>query len=629
MTDRHSNTYRSDIDGLRAVAIVPVVAYHVGIHAARGGFIGVDVFFVISGFLISQVLVAEIEQNRLSIVGFYERRIRRILPALLTVLAVTSAMYYLVSLPSEFVDYSKSLIAAAASVSNFYFWLHASYFDGTASTRPLLHTWSLAVEEQFYVFWPAYLYLAYRYCRRHVILLTAAVALLSLLISAVGAFTNQAATFYLLHTRAWELLMGSLLALGAIKTPLAAFTRNALSVVGIALIAISVVAVSPDLPFPGLLALPSCLGAALIILAGRDGPSWIGRILSWRPIVFIGLISYSLYLWHWPIAVFQRGGYLTLVAGQSEKVQKLSIILVSTVFATLSWRFVEQPFRSGPRRPARAPLMRMAAAGSGALVLVGIVGWYYAGFPARYSPQELGIASYLQYEGGKAYRANQCFLNIPDGRQEFAPECLSLATDKKNYLLLGDSHAADLWYGLSSTYPAINFLQATSVDCYPTILHGLGERLHCTRLIDGVFHDFLATHHVDRVIISARWTAAELPRVAATLAWLKQKDIAVTLVGPAEIYDGPLPRLMIIGSRRGEMHFPDEHWDQSLRQLDQQMSALAAESGAQYVSMLDLLCVDKNCITADGSGMPIFFDNEHFTEEGSKIAAQKLAGVGW
>jgi peptidoglycan/LPS O-acetylase OafA/YrhL len=620
--------YRSDIDGLRAVAVVPVVIYHLGVHAIRGGFVGVDVFFVISGYLITQVLIGDIEQGRFSILGFYERRVRRILPALLAVLAATAAVYFTVSLPDEFAEFSKTLLAAAASVSNIYFWLHAGYFDGTALTTPLLHTWSLAVEEQFYVLWPICLYLMYRFHRKHVLLLTAGAALVSLSISAVGAFTHPVATFYWLHTRAWELLLGSLLALNIVSSPLGAAARNALSILGIALIGGAVCLLSPDLPFPGLLALPPCVGAALIILSGRDGPSWVGRILSWRPIVFVGLISYSLYLWHWPITVLQRGGYLTLVPGQSGRIQNLAVIGASFAIAALSWRFIEQPFRTGPWRPSRRTLMRIAAAGTAVIAGAGIVGWSTGGFPARYSDQELRIAAVLSYHGRRYYRVHRCFLISSSERSDFAPECLSLAATKKNYLLLGDSHAADLWYGLDATFPAINFLQATAADCYPTVAHSLGERSYCTRLMDGIFQKFLIAHSVDEVVISARWTAAEMPRLSATLLWLKDRHIAATVLGPVAIYDGPLPRLMIIGARKGKPNAADSHWDYSLRQLDAQLAQVARNAGANYISMLDLLCRQSACLTTDDQGLPIYPDAEHFTGEGSLIVAQRLKDRG-
>ena len=548
------------------------------------------------------------------------------MPALLVFLAATFFVYFLLSLPSELVDFSKSLIAAAASVSNIYFWLHAGYFDSPALTKPLLHTWSLAVEEQFYLFWPAYLYLAYRLCRRHVVRLTVIVALISLLLSAVGAFTNQSATFYLLHTRAWELLLGSLLAMGLVAAGLGTIARNALSLTGITLIVVSVLAMRSDLPFPGLMALPPCLGAAMIILAGRDGSSFAGRMLSWWPITFIGLISYSLYLWHWPINVLQQTSAI-LVTGQPDRVQKLAVIGASIVMAALSWKFVEQPFRTGPWRPSRGALLRFAAVGTSVVIVLGIVGWTAGGFPARYSAAELHIASYLEYDPGKVFRVG-CFLTGNHDREEFAPECLTLSETKPNYLLMGDSHSADLWYGLQATYSGINFLQANASDCFPTLEHALGEWAGCTRVTDEILHAFLANHHVDRVVIAARWRADLLPRVSATLRWFKQRGIAVTLIGPAVDYDAPLPRLILFATRKHDPRLPDRHWDHSLRQLDVQMSELARQAGAEYVSLLKLLCSGDSCLTTDDQGMPLLFDREHFTVDGSITVARMLESGG-
>jgi peptidoglycan/LPS O-acetylase OafA/YrhL len=607
---------------------MPVVLYHLGIRAARGGFVGVDIFFVISGFLISQRLIEDIEQDHFSILAFYERRIRRILPALIVVLAVTAGIYFAVSLPGEFVEFSKTLIAAATSVSNIYFWQHANYFAGTGLSTPLLHTWSLAVEEQFYIVWPVCLYLMHRHSRPHVVLITAMVTAASFLASAVGAFTHPTATFYLLHTRAWELSLGALLALNAVSVQMGPAARNALSIAGLALIAATILMVSSELPFPGLLALPPCLGAAMIILAGRDGPSLIGHLLSWRPVVFIGLISYSLYLWHWPITVMHRGGYLAVIHGQSARMQNLAVLGASLAVAALSWKFVEQPFRKGPWRPSRRTLMRLAAYGTAALVVVGIVGWGADGFPARYSHQELRIASYLNYHGRKFYRLDRCFIISPYGAPEFAPECLGLSATKRNFLVLGDSHAADLWYGLDAAYPDINFLQATAADCYPTLVHGLGERSYCTRLIDDVLHTFLAAHHVDGIVISARWTEDELPKLLETLTWLEQRGFPVTLFGPVPVYDGPLPRLIITGMRAGDPGSPDRHWDHSLRQLDAKLAKVAEKSNAQYVSVLDLLCPQSACLVMDGEGLPIYSDTEHFTAGGSTMLAQRLKDRG-
>jgi peptidoglycan/LPS O-acetylase OafA/YrhL len=614
--------HRRDIDGLRAIAVLPVVAYHVGIHAVPGGFVGVDIFFVISGFLITQVLLQDIHNDRFSLVRFYERRVRRILPALLFVLLLTFIVCARYSLPSELIDFSKSLIAAALSVSNIYFWQTSGYFAAPALTKPLLHTWSLAVEEQFYIFWPLLLWLGLRLFKRHLLAATLIVIILSLAVSAVGAFTNASATFYWVHTRAWELLMGGVLPLGLLSRPLGPLLRNVLVLIGVALIAGSVALINADMPFPGLLAVPPCLGAFLIILAGRDGETLAGHVLSWRPIAFIGIISYSLYLWHWPLTVFQKN-YALLISGGSDRTQKLVIIAWSLALATLTWRFVEQPFREGSWRPARPALFRFAAAGTALVLALGATVWASAGFPGRYTSSQLRIASFLNYDAEAMFRSGQCFLS-DSNHPSFAPDCLMLDPSTSNFLLLGDSHAAELWAGLSSVYPGIHFLQATAADCFPVTHHRLGEAQYCTRAIDGTLHGFLSTHKVDRVLLAARWKADYLPEIAATLDWFASEHIPVTLIGPTVEYDSPLPRLLLTAQRTHHADIVGAHWDHSLLELDRRLGTLASEHGANYISMIDLLCPDSSCATTDPQGDPLISDREHFTLEGAKLVAREM-----
>ncbi len=628
-TAHSAKSYRPDIDGLRALAVLPVVAYHAGIHMVRGGFVGVDVFFVISGYLITQVLSSEIQDGRFSILRFYERRIRRILPALIAVLLATLLLGLVYCLPGDLVDLSKSAVAAALSVSNVYFWLSAGYFDSPALTKPLLHTWSLAVEEQFYIVWPVFLILAHRYFKHRLVMATGVIGLISLAASAIGAFHDPTSTFYLVHTRIWELALGGALALGAIPTRLGTGIRNLLSAAGFVLIVGSVFMIDSGMPFPGILAIPPCLGAALIILAGTDGTTVVGETLSWRPLTFIGLISYSLYLWHWPMTVFQKN-YAVLGGGLSERANKCLIIGVSLLIAFLSWKFIEQPFRTGKFRPSRASLLRWAGVGIVFVLVFAAVGWAGAGFPGRFSPGELQIASYLRYDGAKMFRDGRCFLSGRADETQLAPECLRLDSSRKNYLLLGDSHAAQLWSGLQSTYGDVNFLQATASDCFPTVEHSLTESSRCTRIFDDVFSKFLANNHVDRVVLVARWKSDLTDEVSLTLKWMKQRGIPVTLVGPMVIYELPYPQLLINASRKHDPGLPERYWDASLRTLDHKMSVMAAEEGGvEYISLLDLMCSKSSCAASDRDGMPLISDREHLTADGSVLVAGKLKRLGF
>jgi len=619
--------HRSDIDGLRAVAVLPVVAYHVGIHSVPGGFIGVDIFFVISGFLITQVLLQDINGGRFSLIRFYERRVRRILPALLAVAAVTFFVCLKYSLPSELIDFSKSLIAAALSVSNIYFWQTGGYFTAPALSKPLLHTWSLAVEEQFYIFWPLCLWLGAVVMKRHLLRATLVLLALSFAVSAYGAFSSPEATFYLVHTRAWELLLGGSLALGALPMPLGSLARNILSALGLLLIGVSALTIHADMPFPGLLAVPPCLGAFLVILAGRDGTSVAGRLLSWRPIVFIGLISYSLYLWHWPLTVFQEN-YALLMTGGSDKVRKLTIIVCSIACGAISWRFIEQPFRVGAWRPSRPTLFRLAGLATSVVVLLGAIGWGERGFPSRYSSRQLQIAEYLNYSQDAMFRTDQgCFI-FDKGRQSWGLNCLVWDPAKPNYLLLGDSHTAELWSGLHTAYPEINFLQAAAANCFPVIDHALGEAGYCTRPIDELLHKFLPAHRIDMVVLSARWKTDYAGRIAATLDWFRARNIPVTLIGPTAVYDSAVPRLLLTADGTKDPGLLDQHWDHTLMKFDDELSTLAAAHGATYVSMLRLLCSGYSCSNADAQGLPLLSDAEHFTAEGSQLVGRKLRAQG-
>jgi peptidoglycan/LPS O-acetylase OafA/YrhL len=622
-----SRTHRADIDGLRTVAVLPVVAFHAGLHAARGGFVGVDVFFLISGFLITRLIVDQIQRDSFSISSFYVRRARRILPALLAVLAAAYLMGLAYCLPADMVDLSKSLIAAALSASNFYFWLHSSYFDGAAISKPLIHTWSLAVEEQFYLIWPVFLVVGNRFCRRRLLSITALVSVLSLAASAVGAREFPNATFYLPLTRFWELSAGGLLALGIVPGALRPVIRNVSAAAGLALIVLSVLLIDPKMPFPGFLALPPCMGAFLVLLAGRDGDTVIGRFLSLRPIAFIGTISYSLYLWSWPITVFQRN-YAFLMSGLSEPVSKLVIFGVSLLVAYVSWKFIEMPFRVGAKRPSSSALVKAVVAGTAVLVALGVIGLLAGGFPARYSARELQAASHMDYDGRGAFRFGHCFLSDPMREWRLDPSCLAVSTSKPNYLLLGDSHAAHLWFGLNATFTGANFLQATAADCLPTITHNFNESSKCVQIMDDVYKDLLVRHRIDRVLLSAKWRADTLNNVPATLEWLNEHRIQVTLFGPVASYDSPVPRLLVRAMRASDPDLPQHHRDESIRVLDAQMRLLAKSHGVEYVSMIDLFCSDIYCAVADATGSPLLFDGEHFTMVGSLYAAKRLTDVG-
>lgn len=619
--------YRADIDGLRAIAVLSVLAYHLRMGLFSGGYVGVDIFFVISGYLISAIILKDIHSGKFSIAGFYERRVRRIFPALIATLLGTSVLAYLFFLPGELVSFAKSLLAALFSVSNFYFWKQSGYFSAPVETKPLVHTWSLAVEEQFYVFLPIFLVMAHRYFPRKIRLSVIWIAVLSFAVSAVGAFRDPTTTFYLAHTRAWELMLGVLISLEAFPAISRPLFRNLVTAGGFGLICFAVFGYSSATPFPGIAALAPCVGTAMIIAAGRSGTSLVGRILSLKPMAFIGLISYSLYLWHWPLIVFQ-GMESSMMSGFAVRLAKLTTIAVSIAVATISWKFVESPFRAGRMRMPRATLFKVAAATATSVAAVGMAAIIYRGFPSRYPSNAIQVAKYLDYDSAKYFREGSCFISSGYKYSDYNfSKCLREDPRKKNYLLLGDSHAAHLWYGLSTTLDGVNLLQATASGCKPTLDQPLLTATTCRQMMNYIYSDYLPNHHVDRLLIAARWQDGDVLPLSRSLDWLKDRGISVVLFGPMVQYDMALPRLLAFSIRGNDRAIPDEHRVDE-RPLDEAMSALSKKKGVDYVSFYRSLCGPRTCDEYGVNGVPLQFDYGHLTKEGSLLVAKKLLGDG-
>ena len=373
--------YRREIDGLRAVAVLPVVLFHGGIEFISGGFAGVDVFFVISGYLITALIVQDLEKGRFSILEFYERRTRRILPALFVMLAVSSVLAALWMAPSQMAYYSKALASVALFASNIFFWRNSGYFDTGSESNPLLHTWSLAVEEQFYILFPLFMLAAWRFGRSRVFWMLVLAALVSLLLTEPGWRFKAWANFYLLPTRAWELLAGSLCALWLTARPQR--ENDLLAAAGLGAILTSFFLFDRNTPFPSFRTVLPVGGTALLILFA--GPATLtGRLLALKPIVGIGLISYSVYLWHQPLLAFLR--VRSLDAPSPELL--LFAALLSLPIGYLSWRFVEQPWRKGQgarfRSLSTAKTLSCALAGLVVVVSVGAWGTVSDGFRGRF-----------------------------------------------------------------------------------------------------------------------------------------------------------------------------------------------------------------------------------------------------
>ena len=438
--------YRRDIDGLRAVAVLAVAFYHARLPGFGGGFVGVDVFFVISGYLITQILVREVERGSFSLLGFYERRIRRIFPALFAVQGVTLAIGAWLLLPDDLVALAKSAVATTLFSANFLYFGEAGYFDSPSWTKPLLHTWSLAVEEQFYIVFPALLLLARRKLGGRYLALTLATVVISFAVCAIGTNNFRDAAFYLAPTRAWELGIGCLLALGAFPRLRTRGARELAALAGVALIAYAVVRYGDHTKFPGANALPPCIGAALVLWAGSEGASAVGRALSTGPAVFVGLISYSLYLWHWPLLVF--AGYVS--ARPLSVLEASAILVVATLLAIGSWRYVERPFRGAASPVGARSLFRGALAVSLGTVAIG-VGLVLMGGWTR--PVDATVARLVATRAERTAMLDWCnFSEVrrTKGKKGWPKQLGDPTAAQASFVVWGDSHACMLAEAIDS-----------------------------------------------------------------------------------------------------------------------------------------------------------------------------------
>jgi peptidoglycan/LPS O-acetylase OafA/YrhL len=476
------------------VAVIPVVLYHFGVPGFSGGFVGVDVFFVISGFLISSLIYHEIAERRFTIVNFYERRIRRIFPALFFLLFVTGIFAYFEFLPTTFNRFGESVSATSIFLSNMEFWREAGYFDTAADQKPLLHTWSLAVEEQFYLVFPPLMILTARFLRGQYTAVFAVLFAASLGLSIWGTSAAPDSTFYLLPPRMWELLVGGLIAVGALSLPLVTMAQNVLGVAGLAMIGYAVGAYTWATPFPGLAALPPSLGAGLVILTGINRETIACRALSSRAMVFIGKISYSLYLWHWPLYVFSKYHLVRELA----PVESAGLIGLSVGVATLSWRYIEQPFRGSGGVFSRSALFVQAVAVMALVVAYGVTIHITKGLPQRFSPDVLAYAD----AATEILPCNQ-FGDLA------ATACqLGRAGAHPTFLAWGDSHARAMAPGLTRAadkHDASGVMLARD-SCPPLLGVERSDMpdLDCRQHNDAVYA-YLQAANIDTVVLISRW----------------------------------------------------------------------------------------------------------------------------
>ena len=643
--------YRADIDGLRAVAVLPVVLFHAGLAWLSGGYVGVDVFFVISGFLITGIIAREMAEKRFSILEFYRRRARRIFPALTVMTVATLVVAYFLLTPNEYVSVAESATAVSVFSSNFYFWKNVSYFQSAAEVRPLLHTWSLAVEEQYYVFFPLLLWLL-NLSRRRLAGLLWLVAIGSLALSIAMVAWKPSAAFYLLPTRAWELMLGGLLALGLIPGPKRESITTVASLLGVALILTPVILYTSATPFPGLAAVPPVVGTMLIIWAGGSGP--IGRALSWSPVVAVGQASYSIYLWHLPIFAFAE----YLVANRLTVAAGLALSALSVLLGFLSLRFIELPFRRSGPRAARERQALIAFCGMPLIAALGIIVMLTNGAPNRLSPSARQI---IDAPNDKTRHHAECM--TLDARVIPAAEACHLgqAGAIPEALLLGDSHSMVTATALeeAALRRRKSFLFAAVADC-PS---GLGFQVvteerssslgYCATYNREMLTLALESPNIRTVVISSRWTnwrigepanSADFPSPPPLLRdalgsasspnenkakWERGFLLLIAKLVAAEkkvVIVGPLPEPQFNVPHRLHVQsfgiappihaIAKAHYQLRHRAILEFFDTIK-EPGVSFVWPVRMICKDDTCPIIE-NGKPVYFDHNHLSVYGAR-----------
>ncbi|WP_170149486.1 acyltransferase family protein [Rhodoplanes roseus] len=611
--------YRADVDGLRAVAILPVVCFHAFPAAMPGGFVGVDIFFVISGYLISGILLGNLARGTFSLPDFYARRVRRIFPALATVLSSSYLAGGLLLYPDEFKQLCKHIAAGAAFIANFALRREVGYFDAAAETKPMLHLWSLGVEEQFYIVWPLLLWLGWRLRLnlRMVILGVGAVSL-AWNLWAVGADDPKA--FFSPLVRVWELAAGALLAHAAATgtgSPERPALRDAMSIAGAALLVGALALLDREMPFPGWRAMVPVSGACLLIAAG-PGAIVNRTVLAHPAMVWVGLISYPLYLWHWPLLSF---AHIAILDGWEPAVRMAAVVL-AVLLAWLTYRFVETPLRFGRWRKHSVAVLAVGLAGIGGAAFATN---QLDGFPGRVPADTGGLAAW-RYETGPAYRSGSCFLE--DLNAHVFGDCVDPPSAGPRLVALwGDSHAAHLYAGLAPV--AGRMAQYTASGCPPLLATDFSYRANCRAINEAVF-DRLTRLRPHTVVLAANWRDHDWRRLDATLTALKRAGVArIVVVGPVPQWQIALPKVLLRYAARSGGQYPDRltyGLQSDIARLDRTMRAFVEANGAVYASPYRALCDERGCLTHLGA-VPdtlITFDPAHLTAVGAAHVVRAL-----
>jgi peptidoglycan/LPS O-acetylase OafA/YrhL len=646
--------YRPEIDGLRAIAVLSVFLFHLGIKGFSGGFVGVDIFFVISGYLITGILQKDLDKDAFSIAKFYDRRIRRIFPALYLMLFFTFVVSYWLLIPSHFEAYCKSLVSSLLFYSNFQFWNESGYFDLNSEIKPLLHTWSLSIEEQFYIAFPTILYLLHRYADRLKKMAITALFLVSLGACVWLTVRKPDAGFYFSPVRAWELLLGAMLALNVFPKIKQHWINQLASIFGLMLVMYSVFRFSNKTSFPGYHALIPCLGTALLIhcTGVQTFRTWMDRFLSLPLMTGIGKISYSLYLWHWPAIVFVK--YLPRKYGF---VEQSAIVVMVFLLSYISWKYVEQPFRTKDGYfKSLSNVLRPLTWVTALLLVISIAGGYFQhGYPNRFSK------TILDYANG-AEDVNPDRENChPPSLERLKNNDLCIMGQKRNgppdFVLWGDSFADAMMPGFKELAEKRNAygVFASVSTCAPLL--GLDRNVkglkHRCNQFNSAIVDLIQKLEVKNVVLVSGWTmsgykiidGSEPQKIQIASKRYEEKDVEIFYTGLSQtvsqleklgvkvwIFDSivrpgfDVPDRLAMYARfdknRDQLMIKRKVFEKQLAGFHQVLDLLRKHHSFELIDPNTILCPDE-CLVEQG-GKPLFYDHQHLTSHASHLVEPVL-----
>jgi len=635
----HAPGYRPDIDGLRALAVLAVILFHNGIPGFSGGYVGVDVFFVISGYLITQLLEKSRETSVARTLGtFYVRRVRRILPALLVTCLVTAIVGLALFTPDELINVGKYLAATPVVLSNIAAWAERSgYFAPNVRQLPLSHLWSIAVEEQFYLLYPLLLMATTRYRLPSRLLVLAVLAAASLSLCVWASHHRPVSNYFFAPTRAWELMLGAMLALAGTPRMRYRVAVEGAAVASLATLALAVYLYNQDTPYPGTATVLPCLATAALLATGSGPrPALVNRVLSQPPLVLIGLMSYSLYLWHQPLLVFANYYSIAPLKPGATVIPLAATFLV----AAASWRFIERPVRTRALLGSTRNLLASMGVGSVGILLVGLVLWNSDGFPHRFPPEARGLIVSMNGTPELVH----CVEGVPLEQVRAGNVCrFGTGDGSAKVLVWGDSHAMSLMPAvetLAKTHGMQTYFVA-KYNCLPVFaapgpnrLDAARDRYGCARFNDAVVEG-IGRIQPNLIILDGAWSPGEPPPgvpevepgIEQTVRRVGDHSRSICVVFAVPKLGYAVSHALLVARR---LHIADDFLAVSRadalaqhRDMEHSLRALAARSGLRLADPKDALCPAESCLyKADDHSL--YFDDSHLSAYGSLYAARTL-----